>query len=498
MPPRFTCTAVIAWLLLFGPLAAARATPPDGGTQRPLRWGADAEGGAPYVFKDPQDPRVHIGFEVDLAQALSRVLGRPIEFRQYDYKSLLSGLLRGDFDFAMNGIEVTPDRLKKIRFSRPYYLYRLQLVGRAGEQRFRDLDGCKASGAVVGTLEETAAERLLDARGVKKRIYDGQVEPYQDLVNGRIDAVLLDLPIAIYYAQTNPRLEFLGPPVERGRYAIALRPGDEALAREIDEGLARLLAAGELRAIYEKWKIWNDDQLDLAREATQEPGAATTTDWTLCRFFPLLLEGAGMTVLITVLSMLVAIALGLLIAVTRLYGPRPLRWLAVGYIEFFRGIPVLLLVYFLYYGLPEIAKFYDLAVSLELSPLQAAVLGFGLNYAAYEAEIYRAGIESVPVGQWEAAASLGMSRRLAFRKVILPQAIRVILPPMTNDLVALFKDTSVVSVISVVELSKQFQILTKSSMMYLEIGLATAALYLVMSVPLGHLSRYLETRWARA
>lgn len=499
MPPRlFTCFPVYAGLLIAGPWPAATAGGADGGALRPLRWAADAEGGAPYIFKDPKNPRVDIGFEVDLAQALSRVLGRPIEFRQYDYKSLFSGLLRGDFDFAMNGLEVTPDRLKRIRFSRPYYLYRLQLVGRAGEKRFRDLAGCKALGAVVGTLEETAAERLLDAQGVKKRIYDGQVEPYQDLVNGRIDAVLLDLPIAIYYAQTNPKLELLGAPVERGRYAIALRPGDEALAREIDQALGRLLAGGELRAIYEKWKIWNDDQLELAREGELGPGSATTTDWTFARFFPLLLEGAGMTVLITLLSMLLAIALGLGIAVTRLYGPRPLRWLAVGYIEFFRGIPVLLLVYFLYYGLPEIAKYYDLAVSLELSPIQAAVLGFGLNYAAYEAEVYRAGIGSVPLGQWEAAVSLGMSRRLAFRKVILPQAIRVILPPMTNDFVALFKDTSVVSVISVVELSKQFQILTKSSMMYLEIGLATAALYLVMSIPLGHLSRYLENRWARA
>src|SRR5262249_46114871 len=131
-------------------------------------------------------------------------------------------------------------------------------------------------------------------------------------------------------------------------------------------------------------------------------------------------------------------------------------------------------------------------------PLEAAVLGFGLNYAAYEAEIYRAGISSIPQGQWEAAASLGMSPGLTFRRIILPQAVRVILPPMTNDLVALFKDTSVVSIIAVVELSKEYQILTKSGGGYLEIGLATAALYLVMSVPLGHLARHLERRWSKA
>ena len=133
----------------------------------------------------------------------------------------------------------------------------------------------------------------------------------------------------------------------------------------------------------------------------------------------------------------------------------------------------------------------------ETGALQAAVLGFGLNYAAYEAEIYRAGIGAIPVGQWEAAASLGMSRPLCFRAIILPQAIRIILPPMTNDFIALFKDTSVVSVIAVVELTKQYQILAKSSLKYLEIGLVTALLYLVMSVPLGYLSRSLEARWGK-
>jgi polar amino acid transport system substrate-binding protein len=138
-----------------------------------------------------------------------------------------------------------------------------------------------------------------------------------------------------------------------------------------------------------------------------------------------------------------------------------------------------------------------LGSSLRLQPLQAAILGLGLNYAAYETEIYRAGIASVPYGQWEAAASLGMTGWLAFRRIILPQAIRTILPPMTSDFVALFKDTSIVSTIAVVELSKQYQILSKSSMKYLEIGLLTAALYLVMSVPLGFLSRRLERLWGR-
>ena len=113
-------------------------------TQKPLIWAADAEGGAPYVYKDPQDPQRNIGFEVDLAKALARELGRPIQFKQYQFHSLVSGLQRGDFDLAMNGLEVTPDRRAKLLFSHPYYIFQQQLVVRTEESRADGLSGAQA------------------------------------------------------------------------------------------------------------------------------------------------------------------------------------------------------------------------------------------------------------------------------------------------------------------------------------------------------------------
>jgi polar amino acid transport system substrate-binding protein len=156
---------------------------------------------------------------------------------------------------------------------------------------------------------------------------------------------------------------------------------------------------------------------------------------------------------------------------------------------------VLLLLFFLYFGMPPLLA--QIGIRWAPADMTVAVLTFGLNYAAYEAEIYRAGLSSIPIGQWEAAASLGMTPAQTFRRIILPQTWRVVLPPMTNDFVALFKDTSLVSVIGMTELTKQYLLLSKSSMKYLEIGLCTAALYLLMSVPLGYLSRYLEKRLAK-
>ena len=210
------------------------------------------------------------------------------------------------------------------------------------------------------------------------------------------------------------------------------------------------------------------------------------------QYFPMLRSAAWVTISVSICSMALAMALGLPIAMMRLYGPTPLRWLAILYVELFRGTPVLLLLYLLYYGLPSILAQLDLGVTFKPTDFTVAILAFGLNYAAYEAEIYRAGLSSIPIGQWEAAASLGMSPATTFRRVILPQALRTIIPPVTNDFVALFKDTSLVSVIGVIELTKQYQLLSKSTLQYLEIGLATAFLYLLMSVPLGYLARRLE------
>jgi polar amino acid transport system substrate-binding protein len=462
----------------------------------PLKCGTDLEGGIPYIFGEKDDPNTHVGFEVDLMKALEKELGRPIIRKHTAFDSLLPTLRLGSIDCAMNGLEITDANRQQADFTRPYYFYQLQLIGRGNDDRFNSLDDCKAQGLKVGTLSGSAAARLLEEKGIEVKPYDDQEGPFKDLLQKRIDAVLFDLPIALYYVVPDdeityrkkdyPGLKLVGQPFAEGTYGIAVKKGNTQLQTELDAALGRVIQSGELKRILTKWHLWSPDQYRLytpeARHEVPELSLGFST------YFALLLDGAILTVLITIAGMALAILIGLPVALSRLYGPAPLRWAAVGYIEFFRGIPVLLLLYFLYFGLPDV-------IGLKLDPLTAAILGFGLNYAAYEAEIYRSAIQAIPVGQWEAAASLGMSPSLTFRRIIFPQSIRGILPPMTNDFIALFKDTSVVSIISVVELSKQYQILTKTYGGYLEIGLTTAALYLIMSVPLGYLSRYLEKRW---
>jgi polar amino acid transport system substrate-binding protein len=488
IPFALRCLPLVAGVIaasLGTPSAFAQAPP-----AKPLVWAADAEGGQPYVYQDGNEI---IGFEKDIADALARELGRPIEFKQYDFKNIISGVERRDFDFAMNGYEITPDRQKRLRFSKPYYTYRLQLVARADDQRFQSFDELtKLPGIEVGTLADTAALRLLQAKGIPAKVYDDQQAPYIDLALGRTDAVLLDLPIALWVAKGNDKFRFVGAPIQPGSYAIAFAKDNEALADQVDAALDRLRASGKLKRILKAWDLWDD-----AQETTPEDGPSAPS-WTIDGVLLQLLYGAGWTIVVSVSSMLLAICLGLPIALLRLYGPAPLRFLAALYVEFFRGIPILLLLWFIYYGLPLMLQSWQLGSSAALNPLAVAILGFGLNYAAYESEIYRAGLGAVSVSQWEAAASLGMSPALTFRRIILPQAVRTILPPMTNDFVGLFKDTSVVSVIGVIELTKTYLMLAAGTQRYFEIGLLTALLYLLMSVPLGYLSRSLEKRWGAA
>jgi len=453
-----------------------------------LLWGSDSEGGAPYVFPDPKDPSKLIGFELDIVEAIAKELGVQAKLVQTAWDSLIPALERGDYDMAMNGLEIIPEREKRVLFSRPYYVYTLQLMVRKDEERIKNIHDL--SGKKVGTLAGAVAHNILtNIGGVDIRSYSA-AWPYEDLALGRLDAVFLDTPITVYYGKPDTRLKFAGPPEGEGFYGIAMRKSDVELKELVDSVIDRLLRTGEMKRIYEKWGLWDKSQAKLFTSASQTGAGvqfrSESADAPLHTFLPSLLKGAGITIFLSVLSMALAILLGICITLTRIYGTVPLRAVAASYVEIYRGTPLLIQLFILYYGLPNIG--------IVMSPLAAAIIGLGMNYAAYEAEVYRAGLEAVPKGQMEAALSLGMPRSFALRRVVFPQALRVSLPAVTNDFIALFKDSSIVSVIAMVELTKTYGILAATTLRYFELGLIVAVLYFGMSYPLSILSRKLERK----
>lgn len=468
-----------------------------------LRWGADAEGGAPYVFQDPADPSRIIGFEVDLMEALARELGVKTEFVQQQWDGLIPALERGSFHVAVNGLEITPDREEVVAFSRPYFHTHQQLVVRRETHSIASLTDCV--GKKVGTLKGSLAERILsEVRGIQISSNDGQINAYEDLALGRTDAVLMDHPIAIYYGQPNPKLKLVGPPIGKMTYGIAVRKADAELLGKINDALQRLIHSGKLREIYERWNLWNSAMAEAFQDpspstvapAAYEAFVATITRerswqerlWQYLSYMPLLARGAVMTLALSLLAMAVAVSTGLGLALARVYGATPARWLAIAFIETVRGTPLLIQLYLIFYGLPHLG--------IKLDPFTAAFLGLGLNYAAYEAENYRAGLNAVAAGQSEAALALGMTQRQALRYVIIPQAARIVIPPMTNDFISLLKDSSLVSVITMVELTKVYGQLAATYYDYLGIGILTAAVYLLLGLPFVRIARRAEQKFS--
>jgi polar amino acid transport system substrate-binding protein len=453
-----------------------------------ILWGTDLEGGAPYAFPDPVDTNKVIGFEIDLAEAIAKELGVKVRYVQNAWDSLIPSLERGDYDVAVNGIEITDERKKRVLFSIPYYVYSEQLVVRKDDNRINGLEDLK--GKKVGTLQGAVAQEILESiGGVIVKNYSGVVEPYEDLALGRLDAVFLDYPIAAYYAKPNPKLKFVGPLIAEGFYGIAIRKEDKELKEEIDKILIKLIETGELKKIYEKWNLWNEKQEKLKDYKNYISGEKIVEDvrqTPIYTFLPNLFKGALITIGLSVSSMILAIFLGLLLCLGKIYGSKPIRTFCASYIEFFRGTPLLIQLYIIYYGLPNIG--------ITLNPLTAAIIGLGLNYASYEAELYRAGIMAIPKGQMEAALSLGMTKKLALRRIILPQAIKIAIPGVTNDFIALFKDTSLVSVIAMVELTKTYTIIAANTLRYFELGIIVAILYFGMSYPLSILAKRLEEK----
>jgi polar amino acid transport system substrate-binding protein len=300
----------------------------------------------------------------------------------------------------------------------------------------------------------------------------------------------MDDCIFTFYADRFATLRAVDRPFAGGLYTVLSARDTPLLAAAIDEAIGRLIADGRLKALYDRWDLAGRQQMLLLRDASEIPAARQRSVLELVsQTLPLLLASAGMTVLLSCAAFPLAIIVGLAVAIGRMYGPAWLRPLLTGYVEVLRGTPLMLQLYAIFFLLPKIG--------LALPALVAAIAGLALNYSAYESEIYRAGLKAVPAGQFEAALALGLSKWQALRHVLVPQAVRVVMPPVTSDFIALFKDTSVCSAITVIELTKRYSVLALTTGRIVELAVVTALLYLAMSWPLALLSRWFERRLER-
>ena len=484
--------ALVATVFAFGGAGARQPVH----AERELRWGGDAEGGAPFVEADPADPSRVRGFDVDIAGMIARGLGRTPRFVQVAWASIEASVERGDFEVGLSGVEDRPELRARHAVSIPYYEFHEVLAVRPGDTtRYRTLRDL--AGRRVATLGSTQAYAILiaarDSLGVVPVSYDDDVHPYADLVSGRVDAVLLDNIIAERSLRRAGGFVIQPNPVATGHYVAVFARRDSVLRDSADVILRERMRDGSLEKTFRAWNVWNDAQARYVASASAVRPAAGGTPVqrpeSAAAYLPSLLRAAVVTLALSVLAMALAVVTGVGIAAGRVYGAGLVRGALATYVEVVRGTPVLLQLFVIYYGLSNVVR---------LPAFLAAVLGLGLNYAAYESEIYRGALQAIPRSQLEAARTLGLSEWQIFRLVRAPQALRLALAPMTNDFVALLKDSSLVSVITVVELTKQTAIYATNIGSWVLPGALCAIAYLAFSLPLARFARRLERRWSGA
>jgi arginine/lysine/histidine/glutamine transport system substrate-binding/permease protein len=417
------------------------------------------------------------GFDIDLMRAIGKEADLNIDFRNLPFDGIIPALQARTVEAAISGMTITAERAQAISFSRPYFRAGLAIAVREDNRtikNFEDLKG-KRIAVQIGTTGALEATKI---PGATVSQFDSAALALQELINGRVEAVVNDKPVTLYaIKQAGLRgVKVVGELLTEEFYGIAL-PKNSPYLQLINDALGRVIESGQYDAIFRQWFGEKPPELPLVAPALKN-FQESSFNWGEL-FYNLIFKGVPWTILLTVLSFLFGLIGGTLVAIALI---SPYKWLKIIcriYVDFFRGTPMLVQLFLIYFGLPGL--FREIGLNIDLDRLPAALFALSLNVAAYLAEIMRGGIQSIDNGQWEACSSLGMSPMQTMREVIFPQAFRRMLPPLGNEFITLIKDTSLAAVIGFEELFRQGQLMVATTYKAFEIYIAVAVVYLVLT-----------------
>ncbi|MBD2357922.1 ABC transporter permease subunit [Tolypothrix sp. FACHB-123] len=423
------------------------------------------------------------GFSLDLINAIAVAANFKIDFQSIPFDGIIPALQAKTVDAAISSITITQERAKTVSFSRPYFKAGLAIAIRADDQDITNLDSLKNKRIAV-QIGTTAAKKAQSIPGAKIRSFDSAPLALQELANNNVDAVINDAPVTLYAINTGnlKGLKVVEQLVTEEYYGIAT-PKNSANLVLINNGLDKILKNGTYAQIYRQWFKAEPPTLPATSPFEEQTGNTTGLFYSLniiWRSFPLLLQGVLVTLQLTVLSVVLGLVGGSLLGIIRLSRIASVRWLARAYVDFFRGTPLLVQIFMIYFGIPALIQ--ELGLTFSFDRLIAGVIALSLNSAAYIAEIVRAGIQSIEPGQAEASQSLGLSSFQTMRYVIFPQAFRRMIPPLGNEFISLLKDTSLVSVIGFEELVRKGQLIVADNYRAFEIYFAVAIVYLCLTL----------------
>lgn len=486
-------------LLGAGVGSAAQAQEAQEGTQgdqptRTVRVGTEGTY-PPFTFHSGGASGPLTGYDIEVVRAVAREAGWRLRFTETTFDAIFPALDSDRIDVVANQVTVNPERQARYAFSTPYTYSRGVIVVRKGEEGITSLADLRGK-VTAQSSTSNWAEVARDA-GARVEAVEGFAQAATLLAQGRVDAIVNDnIAVLDYLASTgSDAVEIAGPAGdERGEQAFAFRDdaGGRQLAQEADTALASLQADGTLRGISEKYFDADVSTADGASidDVDVGDGRGRSSDWDLIRdtAWPMLVKGVQVTIPLTAICFSVGLVLAVGVALARISASRLLSLPARAFISVIRGTPLLVQLFIVFYGLPELG--------LKLSPFPAAVIAFSLNVAGYAAEVVRSAILAVPRGQVEAGSALGLRRSQVTALIVLPQAARIAVPPLGNTLLSLLKDTSLAATVLLTELFRTAQVAAAESNRFLALY-AFAALYywiacLVISWLQGRVERRLE------
>ena len=410
--------------------------------------GFDAEF-PPYGYKD--DNGEYVGFDLDLAQAVCDKNGWTLVKQPIDWDSKDMELNSGTIDCIWNGFTMT-GREKDYTWSSAYIDNSQVVIVKSDAQinNLSDLAGkvvavqSDSSALAAFTGEDASESNIQLAKSFSSLQQVGDYNSaFMNLESGSVDAICMDIGVAGYELKARGNsFRMLSEHVSSEEYGIGFKKGNTKLRDQVQETLNEMLADGTFMDIAKKWNV--DESVCLGQEGKDSvmkaegasDGSGSQNGFT--DILGQLSTGMISTLGIFVLTLIFSLPLGLLLTFIRMSKLKVLQWIAKIYISIMRGTPLMLQLLVVFFG-----PYYLFGVSLSYSyRFYAVIIGFSLNYAAYFAEIYRAGIEGVPKGQYEAADVLGYSKAQTFIKIIFPQMVKAVLPPVTNEVITLVKDTS--------------------------------------------------------
>ncbi|KZS46385.1 glutamine ABC transporter permease [Paenibacillus glucanolyticus] len=453
--------------------ASAAAEPASGKT---YQIGTDVTF-APFEFQDASGN--FVGIDMDLLDAIAKDQNFKYEIKPLGFNAAVQALEANQVDGVIAGMSITDERKQKFDFSDPYFNSGVVMAIRQDQESIKGYEDLKGKKVAVktGTEGYSFAESISSKYGFTIVPFDDSAQMYDDVKTGNSVACFDDFPVLAYGVKQNNGLKIVTDMEPGASYGFAVSKGkNQELLEKFNAGLVNLQANGEYNRIKEKY---------IGENAV---GPVDQSRWGLIvESLPSLLKGLGNTLLLTFASLFFAFFLGLIFGFMKVGRNKWLRGLATVFVDIFRGIPLLVLAFFIYFGIPQ-------AFGFTMSPIVAAVLTLSLNAGAYVTEIIRGGIQSIDRGQMEAARSLGLPYRKAMMKIIIPQAIKIMIPTFINQLVITLKDTSILSVIGLVELTQSGKIIIARTFASFDIWLVVAIMYLIVITILTKISDRLERK----